>query len=412
MKKEITKRLEERASCIDEARKILDKAEKESRNLTGEEQEKYDRCYTKAEELNQRVKNMRNQMEAEATLAEASSAAAKPETREGEERETPEGKANASKMAAFRNWLVNGRAALKPEETRLLTADDLTEGGALVPPQEFVAMLIKFVDDILYLRQWGTVITLTTAASLGMPEMTNDISDADFTAEISTGTEDSDLKFALREQKPHPLAKRIKVSNKLLRLGALSPETIVMQRLAYKFGVTEEKAFLTGTGAAQPLGIFTTSNSGIDSSRDISNGNTSTSITFDGLISAKYALKPAHRMKARWLFNRAGVEQIAKLKDSEGRFLWEPSRQIETPDRILSHEVRESEFVPAVFTANKLVGVFANFEWYHIVEALDMTVQRLVELYAEENKTGFIGRMEIDGAPVLAEAFARVKLGS
>jgi HK97 family phage major capsid protein len=39
-----------------------------------------------------------------------------------------------------------------------------------------------------------------------------------------------------------------------------------------------------------------------------------------------------------------------------------------------------------------------------------MTVQRLVELYAETNETGFIGRAEVDGAPVLAEAFARVKL--
>ena len=37
-------------------------------------------------------------------------------------------------------------------------------------------------------------------------------------------------------------------------------------------------------------------------------------------------------------------------------------------------------------------------------------VQRLVELYAETNQTGFIGRVETDGMPVLAEAFARVKL--
>jgi hypothetical protein len=36
-------------------------------------------------------------------------------------------------------------------------------------------------------------------------------------------------------------------------------------------------------------------------------------------------------------------------------------------------------------------------------------VQRLVELYAETNQVGFIGRAEVDGMPVLAEAFARLK---
>jgi hypothetical protein len=39
-------------------------------------------------------------------------------------------------------------------------------------------------------------------------------------------------------------------------------------------------------------------------------------------------------------------------------------------------------------------------------------VQKLVELYAETNEDGFIGRMESDGMPVLAEAFARLKLGA
>ena len=39
-----------------------------------------------------------------------------------------------------------------------------------------------------------------------------------------------------------------------------------------------------------------------------------------------------------------------------------------------------------------------------------MQIQRLVELYAATNQVGFIGRMELDGMPVLEEAFVRVKL--
>jgi HK97 family phage major capsid protein len=55
--------------------------------------------------------------------------------------------------------------------------------------------------------------------------------------------------------------------------------------------------------------------------------------------------------------------------------------------------------------------MFADFSYYWIVDSLSMSVQRVVELYAEQNATGFIGRAEADGAPVLAEAFIRMKLG-
>jgi hypothetical protein len=37
-------------------------------------------------------------------------------------------------------------------------------------------------------------------------------------------------------------------------------------------------------------------------------------------------------------------------------------------------------------------------------------VTRLQELYQVTNQIGFIGRMMLDGAPTLGEAFARVKL--
>ena len=43
-------------------------------------------------------------------------------------------------------------------------------------------------------------------------------------------------------------------------------------------------------------------------------------------------------------------------------------------------------------------------------DALSMQVQRLNEFYAETNQVGLIGRLETDGAPVLEEAFVRVKL--
>ena len=71
-----------------------------------------------------------------------------------------------------------------------------------------------------------------------------------------------------------------------------------------------------------------------------------------------------------------------------------------------------SEFVPNTFTDGNYVGVLGDFSFYWIAEALDMTVQTLEELYARTNQIGYIGRREIDGQPVLEEAFVRIKVGT
>ena len=56
------------------------------------------------------------------------------------------------------------------------------------------------------------------------------------------------------------------------------------------------------------------------------------------------------------------------------------------------------------------VGLLCDWSHYWIADALTLQIQRLTELYAEKSQVGFIGRMETDGQPVLAEAFVRVKL--
>lgn len=256
------------------------------------------------------------------------------------------------------------------------------------------------------------VQTLTQSASLGVASLDTDPADPSWTTELAIGSEDSSMVFGKRELEPKPLAKSIKISNKLLRLSTLDIEQLVRARLAYKFGVTEEAAFISGSGAGQPLGLFTASADGISTGRDISTGNTTTSIQTDGLLEAKFGLKPQYRPRARWLFHTDAVKQIAKLKDGDGQYIWQQGIQAGAPDRLLNLPYMESQYVPNTFTAALYVGMLGDFAYYWIVDSLDMTIQRLVELYAATNQVGFIGRLECDGMPVLEEAFVRVKLAA
>ena len=227
--------------------------------------------------------------------------------------------------------------------------------------------------------------------------------------ELGTGNEDTSMSFGKRELSPKPLAKRIKVSNKLLRLNP-DVEGLTIERLAYKFAISLEKAGLTGSGANQPLGVFTASDNGIPTSRDVATGNTTTALTFDGIKEAKYSLKAGYWREANWLFHRTAIKNLAKLKDGEGRYVWQNSVQAGQPDLLEGLPVGVSEYVPSTFTAGLYVGILGAFRYYHWADALDFSVQRLNELYAATNQTGFIGRLESDGMPVLAEAFVRVTL--
>ena len=312
---------------------------------------------------------------------------------------------------AFSRFLKTGKyGRITPEIQNALQAESDTGGGYTIAPQQFVANLLQAVDDQVFIRGLSTVTPVANAESIGRPSLDADPADADWTSELATGTEDSTMIFGKRELHPHPLAKRIKVSNKLIRQSALSIDSIVTERLSYKFAISQEKAFLLGSGSNQPLGLFTATADGISTARDVSTGNSTTAIGADGLIEALYKLKAQYQMTCAWIFHRDAIKQIRKLKDGNGQYLWQPGINGGQQDRILDKPFYMSEYAPNTFTTGLYVGILGNFTFYWIADALQLMFQRLMELYAETNQTGFIGRLETDAMPVLEEAFVRVKL--
>ncbi len=405
--------LEKRAKVVADARAILDAAQAESRDLLDEESARYDALMAEAGKLADKIKREQQLLEQERAIAAQDA----PENRGagnagGETRDRP-----TLALDGFRSWLrggAGGAVRADPDgfqEFRDLSAGVDTEGGFLVTPERFVTSLIKKIDDMVYIRGWATVQMVAGASSLGAPSLDADPDDADWTTEFGTGREDDAMKFGKRELHPHPLAKRIKISNDLMRRSVLPAESIVRDRLAYKFAITQEKAFLLGHGANQPLGVFVASDDGISTRRDVSADNDAAAVTFDGLQNAKFALKAGHRRNARWMFHRDGIKQLSKIKDADGRYIWQESHRVGEPDRLLGLPYFESEFVPNTFTTGTYVGILGDFSYYWIADDIQLQMQRLAELYAETNQIGIIARAATDAMPVLEEAFVRVQLG-
>ncbi|NUT96734.1 MAG: phage major capsid protein [Saccharothrix sp.] len=392
---------QERAQRAASARAILDRAQNENRDLTAEENTEFDRLMQESDDLETRINREERLREQERRVADTDPRP-EPPGGPGGDRDTE------AHEAAFRAYLVGGRAGLTPDQARALNMGNDPEGGYLVAPQRFVAELIQGLDDMVHLRRLANVQQLTTNESLGVPTLDTDLNDAEWTTELGTGSQDDSLRIGKRELRPQPMAKRVKVSRTLLRRAAISPETLVRQRMEYKFGVTAEKAYMTGDGNKKPLGLFIASSDGISTARDVNTGS-ATGFTGDGLINAKYALKSAYWQRANWLFHRQAIREIRKIKDDNGQYVWQPGLSGDRPDQILDLPYIVSEFAPNTFTSDQYVGMLGDFSYYWIADALDFEIQRLVELYAETNQVGFIGRMESDGMPVLQEAFVRLK---
>lgn len=296
-------------------------------------------------------------------------------------------------------------------EYRDLTAGNPVQAGYLMAPMTYVNQIIKEVDDAVYIRQLATKKgPIDRAHSLGYPYRKARMDDAEWTSEAKIAAADTSLEYGMREFKPNKLSKLVKVSKYLLHQSNADAE--VRSEIDYVIATTQEKAYLTGNGVGKPLGLFFASSSGISTSRDISDGNLKTGIMADGLINAKYALKQQYQKRAEWMFHRDAVKMIAKLKDGEGQYLWQPGLIAGQPDRLLGLPVTMSEYAPNTFTDGLYVGILGDFSQYWIADAMQMEIQVLRELYAAEGKIGYLVDYWGDGAPIVEEAFARVTLAS
>jgi len=426
----------ERAKLVAECRALHDKALSEKRDMNADETATYEKSWTRVEEIgklaerDERIKAAQRAGNTPAPgqprMADLGEKGGKPYNGErrmaGPKQKVPvpcDDFDTDGYNAAFRSYLSCGRAETPTEELAILQGGSKralamgidTQGGYLAP-REFSASLIQALDDALFIRNLCTKLTVTSGQSLGCPSLDNDPADATWTSELGTGSEDSTMSFGGRELTPHPLARRIKVSKTLLRQAVMDVDGIVRERMLHKLAVPMENGYLNGSGAQQPLGVFTASDMGVSTSRDVSTDNTSTGVTADGIKEAKYTLKSQYWPGAGWIFHREGVKRIAKLKDGNGQYMWQPSIVAGDPATLEGFPVYASEYAPNTWTSGLYVGILGNFKYYWIADSLGMSIQALFELYAETNQVGYITRAESDGMPVLEEAFVRVKLGS
>lgn len=315
--------------------------------------------------------------------------------------------------AAVRSWrqYLRGDSSQVSNIRASQQVNPNTAGGFLVPTV-ILNEIIKPVNDPIFMRQICRVQTIR--GNVAVPRQTNRATSY-WQGETETATATS-VTTGLRDFKPHRVTVKTSNSRLLIEQSVIDVEQWLAEELDYSVRLKEEAAAMQGTGVGQWLGIFTASNDGISTARDVETAGSGT-IAADDIMSTMMNCKMTIRNRGSWVGSRQFVTAVMKLKDSANQYIFSESAGIGnvlavgTPMVLKGRPLYESESAPTALTAGNYPVVFGDFQYYQIYDFLNLAIQVLVEdPYASAGEYGYVMHKFSDGAPILEEAFSRLKV--
>jgi HK97 family phage major capsid protein len=290
-------------------------------------------------------------------------------------------------------------SAVEAEYKSLGIANDTT--GGYLAPAEFVREIIKGVTEISPARQLARV-RQTGSKSIMLPKRTGQFA-AQWTADQGTRTETTGLAWGMLEIPAHEMYALVDISNQNLEDSAFNLESEIQFEATEQFAVAEGAAFVTGTGVGQPEGFLTNGDVGFTVS-----GSAAT-ITADGLLTLKHAIKTAYARNASFALNRTSLGSVRKLKDSQGQYLWMPGIANGKPNTIDGDPYVEVPDMPSE-AANAYPVAYGDFSRaYSLVDRIAMTMLRDPFTQATSGNIRFLFRRRVGGMVVLPEAIRKLK---
>ncbi len=192
-------------------------------------------------------------------------------------------------------------------------------------------------------------------------------------------------------------------TQKMLDDAFFDVEAWLATKLERAFRRGENSSFTSGNGIKKPKGIlaYTMSESG-DSARtfgqvQIVKTGQSGAFKPDKLIDLVTALHRDYRAGAKFMSTTLGLAEVRKLKDTEGRYLWQQSFEAGMPSRLLGYVIEENDDMPDP-AADALALMFGDFKRaYTIVDVRGIRMLRdpytrkpYVKFYTTKRFGGFL----------------------
>ena len=287
-------------------------------------------------------------------------------------------------------------------------------GGYLAPP-EYVADLIKTLNSASWMRSLAQVFGPSQALAVKRPTRTADGTRFQWGNDVTGIVQGDEVKFGQLTFVPYPMCAEFEVPEGVLNAEPTN-EMTVRGEIAEQASVREEIAFVSGDRVQKPLGLFCPSDAGIPVSRDrLSPSND----VYRSLFSAMLSLKSAYLLSEslRWVMHPNALKAIADLRDATGEPVWEWPKDSSVPISLFGVKIELSDSAPAgsgpggAYLSGDYLALVGDLKFYGIQDGFTLEVSRHDDsFYSRRGMVGFIARRRVAGAPMIAEAFVRVKL--
>lgn len=385
--------LDKRAKAWSEAQDIRERAEREGRDLTSEEDTTFQRALDDVERLDRQVENEERAQRLEKAGATDPAAAAPT-------RSTGDTEDGAAYERAFNSYLRRGIGSVSLEARQLLEGNfeeiraqgvGTDAAGGFTVPEGFRNKLTETMKAYGGLLSLVDVITTSTGNDLPWPT-NDDTGNEGAILDENTQVTEQDVAFGQRKLGAYMYtSKLVRVSIQLLQDSAFNLDAWLPAKLGVRIGRAVAGHVATGTGTGQPQGII-----------NLDAGHTgavsaSAKLTFEDLVDLEHSVDPAYRDRARYAMNDLSVALVRKLKDSNNRMLWQPSLAPGVPSTINGRPYTVDNKLPAPEPGAKSI-FFGDFKAaYTARNVTGAQVMRLAERYADFLQVGFLGFSRWDG---------------
>lgn len=388
---------EQRSKIVADQRDILDVADNEKRELTQEEEVRYNKFEADDVALGKRIEREES---LEARQAELDAKEGRKIEATKEERKVIETSEEIAKRKsdAFGAYLRYGYANLdaneradvggiiNTKEKRAQSAGTDSEGGYTVPT-DMANSIEKAMLSVSGAREIGNVFRTSSGNQIDYPT-NDDTGNVGALLAENTQVTEQDLVFASTPLNSYTYtSKLVRVSNQLIEDSKFDIMGYIATAGGERIGRATNAAFTTGTGSSQPEGFITGATSAFTAA-------SATAVTFDELIDLEHSIDPAYRSTgangAKFTFNDTTFAAIKKLKDSNGEYLWSaPNGRDGAPGTILGYQYVINQSMANMASTTKAIA-FGQFSKFLIRDSGTPLILRLRERYADYNQTAFV----------------------
>jgi HK97 family phage major capsid protein len=391
-----------RANVVTESRALIDDAEKRG-GFTAEDEQSYERMNTEIDNLTKDIEREERQLQLEKEAAEhrdnSGAGLHGGEQRGGEQAQNVPPTQREEYRSAFNKFLVGGVAELNGEERTILSQGRaILEGRALsavtgaaggfTVPTGFYNSLIESLKAFGGMRKVrSTILRTASGNTLPIPKVDDTSNVGSIVGENVAAGNATDPVFGQVNLGAYKYTSKVfLIPIELLQDSAFDIEAYIRKIIATRIGRITNSHFTLGTGSSQPTGVVT----GATLGKTGATGQT-TSVTYDDLIDLVHSVDPAYREGGvcEFMFNDNSLKTLRKLKDADGKPIWQPGLVQGEPDKILgySYAINQDVANMAAGAKSMLFGDFSNF---FIRDVMDLSIFRMGEKFIDSGQVGFV----------------------